>query len=63
MTLVRDGAGGVGGGFSLGPEKNIFDVGSGSLADAQLSLNSYTSSHSGWLTNYDGDKNLCVILL
>ena len=53
----------AGGGFSLGPTKNIFDAGSGSLADAQASLESYTSSHSGWLTNYDGDKNLCVILL
>ena len=53
----------AGGGFSLGPTKNIFDVGSGSLADAQASLESYTSGHSGWLTNYDGDKNLCVILL
>ena len=62
-SLIGSGGSGGGGGFSLGPEKNIFDVGSGSLADAQLSLNSYTSSHSGWLTNYDGDKNLCVILL
>jgi len=60
-------SGGIGGGsgsaYVLGPTKNAFDVGSGSLADAQASLDSYTAGHSGWVAFYDDYPTLQVMLL
>ena len=70
MSLVFDGLGGEGGGLTLGPAQNEFDVSGAAVAANRARANAiqardaYTAApaNAGWLAEYDADPNIAIIL-
>jgi len=60
MSWTIGGGGGGGGGFTLGQPQNIFNASTKALAEADR--DSYAAENQAWLTSYNDDVSLNIIL-
>ena len=60
MSWTIGGGGGGGGGFTLGQPQNIFNASTKALAEAER--DNYAAANAAWLTSYNDDVSLNIIL-